>query len=250
MTTVLALDATSRACSAAVWHCVGDDLAAAQLFKRYEIAPRAHTQKLMPMVRDVLAEAGLTLTDVDVVAYGRGPGAFTGIRIAAGMTQGLALGCDLPVVAVSSLEALALGAALQYDGQVAGARVAALGALDARMGEVYIGGYYVDLTQPMRPELTAFMAEQVCAPDAIQWAGELPTQITAAGAGLAFSEQYPSELKNIITAADSDAEPDAACIARLAAGIYLAGGAVAPELAQPVYLRDNVATRSTRKPLD
>lgn len=246
MTTVLALDATSRACSAALWRCAGSDLAAAQLFGRYEIAPRAHTQKLMPMVREVLAEAGLTLADVDVVAYGRGPGAFTGIRIAAGMAQGLALGRDLPMVAVSSLEALALGAVLRQNGRT----VAALGALDARMGEVYVGGYHVNLTQPMRPELTAFMAEQVCAPNTIQWVDTLPAQIVAAGAGLAFREQYPAELKSAIVAVDIEAEPDAACIARLAASAYLSGKAVAPELAQPVYLRDNVATRSTRKPLD
>lgn len=249
MTTVLALDATSSACSAAVWRCAGDDLTTAQLFGRYEIAPRAHTHKLMPMVRDVLAEAELTLADVDVVAYGRGPGAFTGIRIAAGMAQGLALGLDLPMVAVSSLEALALGAALQQGGAQA-QPVAALGTLDARMGEVYVGGYLVDLAQPMRPQMVALIDEQVCAPEAILCSAVLPERIVAAGAGLAFSERYPQPLAQAITAANIDAEPDAACIARLAAGAYLAGKAVAPELAQPVYLRDNVATRSTRKPLD
>lgn len=249
MTTVLALDATSRACSAAVWRCAGDDLAAAQLFGRYEIAPRAHTQKLMPMVREALAEAGLALADVDVVAYGRGPGAFTGIRIAAGMAQGLALGRDLPMVAVSSLEALALGAALQCDGQE-GSPVAALGALDARMGEVYVGGYFVDLAQPMLPKMAAFISEQVCAPGAICYPDVLPKRIVAAGAGLAFCDQYSSALEGTLSAIDVEAEPDAACIARLAARAYRAGEAVAPELAQPVYLRDNVATRSTRKPLD
>lgn len=246
MTTVLALDATSRACSAAVWHCTSDDLATAQLFERYEIAPRAHTQKLMPMVREVLADAGLVMTDIDVVAYGRGPGAFTGIRIAAGMAQGLALGLDLPMVAVSSLEALALGAALRSEG----ADAAALGALDARMGEVYIGGYQVDLAQPLLPKMTTLIVEQVCAPTTIQLPNGLPSRLVAAGAGLAFAEQYPAALRQTIIAADVEAEPNAACVARLAACAYLAGEAVAPEQAQPIYLRDNVATRSTRKPLD
>ena len=246
MTTVLALDATSRACSAAVWRCAGDDVATAALFARYEIAPRAHTQKLMPMVREVLAEAGLSLADVDVIAYGRGPGAFTGIRIAAGMAQGLALGCDVPMVAVSSLEALALTAALASGVS----EVAALGALDARMGEVYLGGYTVDVTTPLWPQLHSLIPEQVCAPEAVQWTQSLPEQIAAAGAGLAFTSQYPQSLSSKITYADVDAEPDAASIACLAAVAFLAGHAVAPELAQPVYLRDNVATRSTRKPLD
>lgn len=249
MTTVLALDATSRACSAAVWHCASDDPDAAQLYGHYEIAPRAHTHKLMPMVLSVLAEAGLTMADVDVMAYGCGPGAFTGIRIAAGMAQGVALGRDIPVVAVSSLEALALGAALQH--QNAGENyLAALGVLDARMGEVYVGGYLADLTHPLLPKMMPFIAEQVCAPDAIQWAGTLPENIMAAGAGLAFREAYPLALQQALSASDVDAEPDAACVARLAAVAYRAGEAVAPELAQPVYLRDNVATRSTRKPLD
>lgn len=249
MTTVLALDATSRACSAAVWHCAGDDFNAAQLYGHYEIAPRAHTHKLMPMVLDVLSGAGLTMADVDVVAYGRGPGAFAGIRIAAGMAQGLALGLDIPVVAVSSLEALALGAALQQR-DTDGAHLAALGALDARMGEVYVGGYLVDLSHPMQPKMLPFMNEQVCAPEAIQWIDHLPENILAAGAGLAFQDTYPMALQQRLSASDVEAEPDAACIARLAAVAYQAGEAVAPELAQPVYLRDNVATRSTRKPLD
>ena len=101
---LLALETATEACSAAVWI---DGV----VFERYELAPRRHAALILPMIEAVLAEAGLTIHQLDALAVGRGPGAFTGVRIAMGIIQGMAFASDLPVAPVSTLAALALGTA-------------------------------------------------------------------------------------------------------------------------------------------
>jgi tRNA threonylcarbamoyladenosine biosynthesis protein TsaB len=127
---LLALDTATEACSAAVW-------VDGTVLERYELAPRRHAALILPMIEAVLAEANLSPLQLDAIAFGRGPGAFTGVRIAVGIAQGIAFAADLPVIPISTLAALALGAA-QETGY---SRIAA--ALDARMGEVYWGVYAV-----------------------------------------------------------------------------------------------------------
>ncbi|MCW9009004.1 tRNA (adenosine(37)-N6)-threonylcarbamoyltransferase complex dimerization subunit type 1 TsaB, partial [Marinobacter sp.] len=100
---LLALDTSSEGCSAALW-------LDGRVTERFEVAPRGHTRLLMPMVRELFAEQGLSPTDLDALAFARGPGSFTGLRIATGVVQGLAWGLDIPVVPVSSLAAVALAA--------------------------------------------------------------------------------------------------------------------------------------------
>src|SRR5690554_5279655 len=130
MTTILALDAATTACSVAL--CRGGVIT-----RQFVSTPREHTRLLLPMVDELLSEAGISLAQVDALAFTAGPGSFTGLRIGFGVVQGLAFGADLPVIPVSTLAALAL----------AGARKAQLGsgcilpALDARMGEIYWGLY-------------------------------------------------------------------------------------------------------------
>ena len=121
---LLALDTATEACSAAV-------LADGEVLERYELAPRRHAALILPMIESVLAEAGLEISQLDAIAVGRGPGAFTGVRIAIGIAQGIAFAADLPVALVSTLAALALGTARD----TGATRIAA--ALDARMGEIY-----------------------------------------------------------------------------------------------------------------
>nr|VFJ43097.1 MAG: tRNA threonylcarbamoyl adenosine modification protein YeaZ [Candidatus Kentron sp. FM] len=128
---ILAIDTATDACSVAL-HLDGD------YREIHELAPRRHAEILLPRIRTLLSEAALSLRDLDALAFGRGPGAFTGVRIATGVIQGLAFGADLPVVPISSLHALAQGAWRERgEGNV-------LAAFDARMGEVYWGAYRLD----------------------------------------------------------------------------------------------------------
>lgn len=121
---ILAIDTATENCSVAL--LVND-----RVISRSEVAPRDHTKKVLPMVDEVLKEAGLTLQDLDALAFGRGPGSFTGVRIGIGIAQGLAFGAELPMIGVSTLAAMA-----QASYRLHGATNAAV-AIDARMGEVY-----------------------------------------------------------------------------------------------------------------
>ena len=220
---LLALDTSTEACSTAV---LIDD----EVIERYEVAPRRHAALILPMVEAVLAEAGVGIHDLDGLAYGRGPGAFTGVRIAAGVVQGIAFAADLPVAPVSTLAAIAL----QIMSEHGIARVAV--AVDARMGEVYWGAYRAN------PETKVFIvsAERVCPPgnvpalDGLEWFG--------AGSGWSAYDQELSRRLGIETWWE-DCYPRAGEIAVLGSQAFLKGEGVAPELALPVYLRDDVARR-------
>lgn len=121
-TRILAIDTATEACSVAVWN-------QGEIHALFELCPREHTQRILPMVQQVLAESGLALNQLDALAFGRGPGSFTGVRIGIGIAQGLALGADLPMIGVSTLQTMAQGAR-----RVSGA-ARVLAAIDARMGK-------------------------------------------------------------------------------------------------------------------
>ena len=125
---ILAIDTATEACSVALWN---DGTVNAH----FELCPREHTQRILPMVQDILTTSGTSLTDINALAYGRGPGSFTGVRIGIGIAQGLALGAELPMIGVSTLMTMAQGA-WRKNGAT---RV--LAAIDARMGEVYWAEY-------------------------------------------------------------------------------------------------------------
>jgi tRNA threonylcarbamoyladenosine biosynthesis protein TsaB len=219
---LLAIDTSEDACSAAL--CVGDEI-----LERFEIAPRRHTELILPMMDGLLAEAGLSLRGLDALAFARGPGSFTGIRIATSIVQGAALGAGLAVVPVSSLQALAQGARrLHGAGQV-------LSALDARMREVYWGAYRADDAGIM----TEVVAEAVCAPEQVR-VPEGGAWFCAGSAWAAYGDVL-AERCGLSEASDSDARVHAQDVARVAARRFAAGGAVAAEQALPVYLRDEVA---------
>ena len=216
---MLAVDTSSDACSVALG--VGG-----QVFERHEIAPREHTRLVLPMVQALLREAGLELTDVDVFVMGRGPGAFTGVRIAVGVVQGLAFSVDRPVVPVSSLAIVAQGV---ID---AGATHAAV-AFDARMNEIYWGTYIRDADGIA----VAAGEESVIVPEAVSGLGEGPW--VGAGSGFAV---YPEALGQRLGLERSlpDSLPRAAHALALGRRAWLNGGAVEAAHAQPVYLRDRV----------
>lgn len=222
---LLALDTSSEGCSAAL-------LIDGDVIERFEIAPRGHTRLLMPMVRELLAEQGLEPSDLDALAFACGPGSFTGVRIATGVIQGLAWGLSLPVVPVSSLEAVAFGAieAMQVS---EGGGIAV--AFDARMSELYWGCFR---NRSGLPELQG--EERVCPPSNVVLEADM-TRWDGAGRGWAFRADMPEEVSSKINSVDETLIPRASWVARLAAVKFDNGLAVPAEQAQPVYIRDEVA---------
>jgi tRNA threonylcarbamoyladenosine biosynthesis protein TsaB len=223
---LLALETATDACSAAL-------LCGETLIEHFELAPRRHAEILLPMIEELLTEAGIGVSALDGIAFGAGPGAFTGLRIAAAFTQGIALAHDLPVAPVSSLAALALGAA-----EETGAR-ALLAAFDARMGEVYFGGYTLD------PErlVACTLPETVCPPGGIPCPAD--GDWLACGSGWAvyeapLREAFQARCQGRIVTVHADCHPRASAIARLGARMLRNGGGVPADLALPSYLRDLV----------
>lgn len=220
---LLAFDTSTEACSAAV-------LVEGVVLERYELAPRRHAALILPMIEAVLAEAEIGVTQLDAVAFGRGPGAFTGVRVAIGIAQGIAFAADLPVVPVSTLAALALGAARE----TGHTRIAA--ALDARMGEIYWGTYAV-VGEAVRP----LGEERVCVPLA---ATALPGDWFGVGSGwLAYAAILCRRLS--VGGWLGERYPRAGDVARLAADPRQRDGWVPAEQALPVYLRNEVVSKPT-----
>lgn len=216
---LLALETSTEACSVAL-HCDG------KVLSRFRHAPRLQTELLLPMVDEVLADAGLTLGEIDALAYSRGPGAFTGVRIAAAAVQAFAFARDLPVVPVSSLQTLAQGALRLH-----GAR-RVLTVFDARMDEVYAGAY-----EEQGGLMQLLGEEHLCAPDALP--PELRGEFFVAGNGAAA---YEAQLRARVAVSGMDAAlfPSAEDIVPLALERFSRDGGLAPERALPVYLRDEV----------
>ncbi|MOA09237.1 tRNA threonylcarbamoyladenosine biosynthesis protein TsaB [compost metagenome] len=197
----------------------------------YEVIPRLHAQKLLPMIQQLLADAGTTLSAVDAIAFGRGPGAFTGVRIAIGVVQGLAFALERPVLPVSNLAVLAQRA-LREQGA---SQVAA--AIDARMDEVYWGCY-----QQVDGEMRLLGSEAVLPPERAVLPEDASGEWFGAGTGWGYAERIPV----VLSGQDATLLPHALDLLSLATFAWQRGEAIAADLAQPVYLRDNVATPKAR----
>ena len=222
---ILALDTATEACSVAL--SVGD-----RILERYLELERGHAEQLLPMVHELLAEADLALNKLDAIAFGRGPGGFTGVRLAASVAQGLAFGAGLGVVPVSDLAAVAQGVAGADPGL---GRVLVVN--DARMREVYWSQFAVDgLPKPLGEERVS-PASEVTLPDMSDHRG---SRWAAAGRGL---KVYP-ELADRCRQAGAEVHPDLLPLARdillLARPRVAAGDLLPPEGALPVYVRDRV----------
>ncbi|QJQ96782.1 MULTISPECIES: tRNA (adenosine(37)-N6)-threonylcarbamoyltransferase complex dimerization subunit type 1 TsaB [Halomonadaceae] len=234
MSILLALDASSSACSVALWRSQGND--EGEVLSRFAITPREHTRRLMPMIDEVLAEAGLTFNALDALAYGRGPGSFTGLRIAAGTAQGLAFGLDKPLLGVSTLAALALAAHRRLHLRHV------MPALDARMNELYVAAYRCDSGQ-----VSLIGEEAVLPPHRLTLpAGHEQTDWVGVGSGWALWESVPLEVRDGISQHLDEWHPTAEEMVRLAAREYTEGAGEQAHLVQPVYLRDTVAWQKSR----
>jgi len=220
---ILALDTSTEACSAALW--VGED----QVRLRFELTERSHADLILPMIDSLLVEAGLTLPQLDGLAFGRGPGGFTGLRIAAGVVQGLAFAADLPVASISSL--LAVAAQVPCHGN----DTAILVCNDARMGEVYWSAYQSGVGDAIPTEI---FPEAVSSPDQVGFPVHLAH---AAGNGIARHPTLQTRLQSAQVRWHPGLYPRADVIARLGAAVLLRGEGVPAEQALPTYIRDDVA---------
>ena len=221
---LLAFETATEACSVALY-------LDGQVLERFEVAPRRHAELALPMAQVLLAEAGIARAQLDAIAVGRGPGAFTGVRLAIALAQGIALGLDRPVVPVSTLAVLAAGAPVDGPARI-------LASIDARMGEVYAGAFVRD-----GAALVALDAERVLAPEAVTLPALGPAgPWQGVGTGFAAADGVLGKrLGADLTRLDPAALPHAADLARLAAVACASGEAVAAERVEPAYLRDNVA---------
>jgi tRNA threonylcarbamoyladenosine biosynthesis protein TsaB len=226
---ILALDTATENCSAAL-------IVDGKLTSREVEFDRGHGEHILPMIDILLIEAGLRLADVDVIAFGRGPGGFTGVRLAASIAQGLAFGAGKPVVPVSDLAALA-----QRGFDLAFGPERVLVCSDARMQEVYWGCF--ELAENGLGRVLG--QEHVGPPQSVvlpaSWADAQPGSIAGIGRGFRAYPALEHLVAPRVAVARSDLLPRAAEIARLAALDVTAGRLLAPEEAIPVYLRDDVA---------
>ena len=216
---LLAFELSTEGCSVATW-------VDGEVCERFEVAPRRHAELALPWADEVLREAGIARTELDAIAVGRGPGAFTGVRLAIAVAQGIALALDRPIVPVSTLAALAL--------QARAPRV--LAAIDARMGEVYVAAFRCE-----GDNATLLDHERVVAPGAVELPDDANDWI---GVGTGFDANEAAlraRLGARFTRIDGNALPRASDVARLGAQALKRGEGIAAERVEPAYLRDNVA---------
>ena len=217
---LLALDTSTELCSAAL-------LCAGEWHVREEMAGNRHSELLLPMIDSLLAETGLALADLDGLAYGKGPGSFTGLRIGCGVAQGLAFGADLRVVGIGTLQAMA---------QAAGAE-RVLTCIDARMHEIYAAAYrrqdggWIEAMAP-----AVLKPADLDLPDGEDWFG--------CGTGFAA---YPDLLAGRLSGVRADVYPRAEAVARLALVEFEAGRGMPPDAVEPFYVRDKVALKTCER---
>ena len=229
---LLAFETATEACSVALW-------IDGEVRERFELAPRRHAELALPWADALLTEAGIARSQLDAIAVSRGPGAFTGVRLAISLAQGIALALDIPAVPVSTLAVLAMRATSGSQ------RI--LAAIDARMGEIYLGAFARSVDG-----LVKALGEEILMPpqQSIDWLriAECDTDQAAQqgwiGAGSGFSAADGAlipTLGDALAQCDASALPHASDLARLAVAAYDRGEALSPERVEPAYLRDKVA---------
>ena len=220
---ILAIDTATDACSAAL-------LIGKTTYERFEIAPQQHTQLLLPMIESIMEKANISCADLSAIAFGAGPGSFTGLRIAAGVTQGIAFAHNLPVIPISILQTMAQSACQEFD-----INKVFVG-LDARMGEIYWGVYEKDSQGLMRPVIS----DQLTIATAISLPAESTPGYGVGNAWIKYAEQLNQSLGPYLLGVNQQYYPKASLIAQLAVNEFMAGKVISAELAIPNYLRHQV----------
>jgi len=221
----LAIDASTEACSVALQ--VNN-----KVYSRYELCPQSHSLRLLPMIDSVLAEANVTLSALNGLIFGQGPGSFTGVRIGVGVAQGLAFAANLPVVGVSSLQAMAQQAYIEFGEEQV------IAAIDARMAEVYNGFFQLDENNIMQAQQVEAVTPPAKLGDLMSAVIDKPSYVVGSG-----WDAYPETLAELKR---NDASPDilfpsATAMLVVGAHKFSLGQGVSAEHAQPVYVRDTVS---------
>ncbi|MBE9540412.1 MAG: tRNA (adenosine(37)-N6)-threonylcarbamoyltransferase complex dimerization subunit type 1 TsaB [Proteobacteria bacterium] len=225
MTNILAIDTSTDACSVALY-------LDGEYREIYELIPRQHSQRIFPMLRELLPSGNLREQGVDAIAYASGPGSFTGLRIAASAVQGLAFGNELPALAVSTLAcqaqtALREGVAIPED------RV--LSMLDARMNEVYWAAY--DFQDGLA---TLMQGPVVCAPENVDFTTQ-QERLVGVGGGFGYADFLPGHLQLALVKTRVDLFPRARDLIPQALASYALGDWQQPAEVMPVYVREEVS---------
>ena len=236
---VLAVETSTDACSAALFI---DGI----VTERFELTPKEHTRLILPMIDNLMSEAGLRPQQLDALAFSCGPGSFTGVRIATGVIQGIALGADLPVVPVSTLAAIALDFFDSYSTEQRAqdnyaTNPVAYTAMDARMGEIFWGVYQQD-----EAGLVNLLGKEAVTPAV---GIEFPELIgVGVGSGWdVYKDELISRLNGLVDRCEAHHLPRASAIVRLGVRDFEKSLAVPVEQAMPVYLRDKVAQNEVER---
>ncbi|MEG9487463.1 tRNA (adenosine(37)-N6)-threonylcarbamoyltransferase complex dimerization subunit type 1 TsaB [Mannheimia indoligenes] len=220
MTTILALDTATEACSVALLHN-------GKISTLDEISPRSHTQRILPMVDELLTQANIQIKDINYLVFGRGPGSFTGVRVGVSVAQGLAMGANLPIVAVSNLKAMAEEAYQKLGAE----NVIAL--IDARMNEVYFAQFSRN-----GDEWNEIVAEQVCSPEAAIQQFQLIETTVVVGTGWAAYSQFSEQ--NLPLVVSEITLPSSRYMLSIAQAEMTKGNVQSALEIEPVYLRNEV----------
>jgi len=226
---ILAIDTATEACSAAL-------LIDGEVTTKYQLAPREHSYLILKMIDDLLVQAGVSISNIDAIAFGCGPGSFMGLRIAAGVVQGIAFAHDIPVIPVSTLKAIAQRAYEETNNSHI------LVAIDARMDEVYWAAWHLKNKQWILDG-----EEQVISPDRLSLSEILSrSDDTWAGAGsgwASYKDRLLATVNGQLTTILPDCFPSAEAIVRLAVEELKTGNTMSAAEAIPVYLRNDVAKK-------
>jgi len=229
---LLAIETSTDACSVAL-------LCGSEIKMDHRMASQQHGRLVLPMINALMAKAELSVGHLDGVVFGRGPGSFTGVRIAVALTQGIALGADVGVIGISTMNSIAQGAYRKFGDQSVAISI------DARMAEVYFAAYTLQENKVMSP----VTKECLCSPMGIPVLPKNPSRKWAGSGAQRYSdslgEHYSVPLESIRT----DIWPEACDLISLATPKVLAGELLSAELASPVYLRNKVAETTAEREL-
>lgn len=231
---LLAIETSTDACSVAL-------LCGTQVLTDHRIASQQHGRLVLPMIDSLMAQAELSVKQLDGVVFGRGPGSFTGVRIAVALTQGIALGADVGVIGISTMNTIAQGVyRLHGDSRVAVS-------IDARMDEVYFAAYLLDDSGVMGPEPVG--EEILCRPDSIPSLSETPSRRWAGSGAQRYAGMLEAQYAVPLASIRTDIWPNAYDLISLAMPRIHSGELQAAEHAMPVYLRNKVADTTVERAL-